>query len=398
MTPSPLPPGPAVSRRRLLQGLGALALGGPAAGCATNPVTGQSEVMLLSEAEEVDLGRRAFGQLAWQQGGPLRIEPATQRYLDGIVRRLHQVSHRPNLPVDFTLQSASEPNAWAIPGHTAMNRGLLQYLENEAQFAFVMGHEMGHVAARHSAARQSRATLGGAGVGLLGVASEALGLGAVGGLAVGAAGAGTQLLLLRYDRSQELQADQLGALYMARAGYDPRQAVRSHEVLNRAIDGHLANLGQRRGDPSLMSEILSTHPRHEQRVAELQAYIAGLPATQVRTEGDALHAERWLAETEPVRRLGPAYARYDRALLALAQAVRADEQKQEALVRQKLADAQREIEAAITLADQAQFATLQGYLLAVQGRRGEARSAFNRAITLYPGYRPALRALERIGG
>ena len=158
MEPRACHPGAAVSRRGLLRGLGAAALGGLAAGCATNPVTGQSDVMLVSEQEELELGKQAFSQLAWQQGGPLRIDPATQSYLDGIVRRLHQVSHRSNLPVDFTLESASEPNAWAIPGHTAMNRGLLQYLENEAQFAFVMGHEMGHVAARHSAARQSRAT------------------------------------------------------------------------------------------------------------------------------------------------------------------------------------------------------------------------------------------------
>ena len=397
MEPRARHPGADVSRRGLLRGLGA-AFGGLASGCATNPVTGKSEVMLLSEEEEVQLGRQAFAQLAWQQGGPLRVDAATQGYLAGIVRELHRVSHRPNLPVDFTLQSASEPNAWAIPGHTAMNRGLLQHLENEAQFAFVMGHEMGHVSARHSAARQSRATLGSAGVGILGIASEALGLGAVGGLAVGAVGAGTQLLLLSYDRDQELQADKLGALYMARAGYDPRQAVRSHEVLNRAIDAHLANLGKRREDPSVMSAILSTHPRHEGRVAELQAYITTLPPAEVRIEGDGLHADRWLRQTEPVRRLAPAYARYDRALQAFGQAFRANEQKQDSVVRQKLAEAQSEIEAAIQLADQAQFATLQGYLLAVQGRRGEARTAFNRAVKLYPGYQPAIRALARIGG
>ena len=368
-------------------------LGGLAHGCATNPVTGQSELMLLSEEEELQLGKQAFSELAWQQGGPLRIDPATQSYLDGIVRRLHQVSHRSNLPVDFTLESASEPNAWAIPGHTAMNRGLLQYLENEAQFAFVMGHEMGHVAARHTAARQSRATLGNAGLGVLGAAADVAGLGAVGGLAVGAAGAGTQLLLLSYDRGQELQADQLGVLYMARAGYDPNEAVRAHEVLNRAIDGYLANLGQSRGDPSAMSQILSTHPRHEERIAEVQAYIKTLPPSEVRIEGDGRDAERWLRQTESVRRLAPAYARYDRALQAFAQAIRANEQKQASIVKQKLAESQREIDAAIQLADQAQFATLQGYLLTVQGRKGEARSAFNRAVALYPGYQPAIRAL-----
>ena len=385
-----------LARRHVVLGLGAALVGGWSAGCATNPVTGKSEMMLLSEEEELQLGKDAFAQLEWQQGGPLRTDPATRGYLEGIVRELQQVSHRPGLPVDFTLQSASEPNAWAIPGHTAMNRGLLQHLENEAQFAFVMGHEMGHVSARHSAARQSRATVGSAGIGILGAASEILGLGAVGGLAVGAAGAGTQLLLLSYDRDQELQADQLGALYMARVGYDPRQAVRSHEVLNKAIDAHLANLGKKREDASAMSAILSTHPRHEVRVSELQAYIKTLPASEVRIQGDGIHADRWLRQTEPVRRLAPAYARYDRALLAFAQAIQANEQKQTAVVRQKLAESQREVEAAIQLADQAQFQTLQGYLLAVTGRTGDARTAFNRAIALFPGYQPAVRALARI--
>jgi predicted Zn-dependent protease len=390
-------PGALMTRRCLLQGLGATLLGGGLAGCATNPVTGQSELMLLSEQEEIELGRKAFAELEWQEGGPLRTDPATQGYLGGVVRQLHQVSHRPGLPVDFTLESASEPNAWAVPGHTAMNRGLLQYLENEAQFAFVMGHEMGHVAARHSAQRQSRATVGGGILGVLGVASDVAGLGGLGDLAVGAAGAGTQLLLLSYDRGQELQADQLGALYMTRAGYEPREAARSHQVLNGAIDAHLANLGKRREDPGMMSQILSTHPRHEQRVAELDAYVQTIPPAERRLREDGRFADRWVRETEPIRRLAPAYARYDRAKLAFVQAAQASQQKQAAVVTQKLGEAQREIGEAIRLADQAQFATLQGYILAAQGRRADARGAFNRAVSLYPGYRPAVRALTRLG-
>ena len=250
-----------------------------------------------------------------------------------------------------------------------MNRGLLQYLENEAQFAFVMGHEMGHVAARHSAARQSRATLGSAGHGILGVAADAAGLGGIGSLAVGAAGAGTQLLLLSYDRGQELQADQLGVLYMARAGYDPSEAVRAHEVLNRAIDAHLANLGQRRGDPSVISQILSTTPdtrsasprsRPTSRRCHPPRY--GSRVTGVTPSGGC--ARR--SGAAPGARLRPVR----RSLQAFALAARAAQQKQDSVVRQKLAESQREIEAAIQLADRAQFATLQGYLLAVQERTG----------------------------
>jgi predicted Zn-dependent protease len=398
MTPRDCVPHDGLSRRALLLGLGGTCLVGVAAGCAVNPVTGRSQMMLLSEEEELDLGRQAYPELAWQEGGPLRVDPATQAYLDGVVKKLQQVSHRPGLPVDFTLHSASEPNAWAIPGHTAMNRGLLQYLDNEAQFAFVMGHEMGHVAARHSAASQSRATLSGGALSVLGVAADVAGLGGLGGLAVGAAGVGTQIFLLRYDRGQELEADQLGTLYMARSGYDPREAIRAHEVLNRAIDAYLANLNQQRTEPSAMSAILSTHPRHEERVTEITAYIRTIPPAEVRIEGDGRQADRWTRQTEPVRRLAPAYARYDRARQALLQALQAAQQKQTALARQKLGEAEREIAQAIQLADQAQFATLQGYIFAVEGRRGEARSAFTRALGLYPGYQPAQRALTRLAG
>jgi predicted Zn-dependent protease len=384
-----------LGRRVLLRGLGTLLAGGTVSGCATNPVTGRSQLMLLSEQEEMEMGRKAFTELNWQDGGPLRVDPAVQAYLQGVVKKLHQVSHRSSLPVDFTLQSASEPNAWALPGHTAMNRGLLQQFPNEAQFAFVMGHEMGHVAARHSASRQSKGMVTGGTIGILGAAAEAA-LGGVGSLAAGVAGAGAQLMLLSFDRGQELEADELGTLYMARAGYDPQEALGAHASLNQAIDVYLGNLGKKRTDSGGMSQILSTHPRHEDRLKQIEDYLKTIPASERRQDGDGKFADRWMAATEPVRRLAPAYARYDKAKLAFIQAVQASEQRQEATVRAKLGEAEREIQAAMALADQAQFATLQGYILAGQGKRGDARGAFNRAVSLYPGYQPALRALARL--
>jgi predicted Zn-dependent protease len=288
------------------------------AGCAVNPVTGESELMLVSEVDELALGHQAFPALRWQDGGPLQVDPATQAYLAEIVRGLHRVSHRPALPVDFTLHSASVPNAWAIPGHTAMHRGLLQSLENEAQFAFVMGHEMGHVAARHSAKRQTYGLVGGT---LLGLGAAALGggEGGLGELALGAAAAGTGLVLLKYDRGQELQADQLGVLYMARAGYDPGEALRAHAVLSRAADRYLANVGKRREDAGPFGDLLSTHPRHEARLAELRQVIQTLPPGEARLQGDGRLAERWLAQTASIRALAPAYLHYDRARLAVTQ-------------------------------------------------------------------------------
>ena len=238
-----------------------------------------------------------------------------------------QVSHRSSLPVDFTLESASEPNAWAIPGHTAMNRGLLQYLENEAQFAFVMGHEMGHVAARHSAARQSRATLGSAGLGILGAA----------GRRGGARRAWRPCGRRRGSRHPAAPAElrpRSGApgrpawrplhgarrLRSQRGGTRPRGPEPRHRRASRqprpAPGGSLGHVA----DP-----LHASPPRGACRRAPGLHQDAA--PTEVRIEGDGRHADRWLRQTEPVRRLAPAYARYDRALQAFglaAQAARAE--------------------------------------------------------------------------
>jgi predicted Zn-dependent protease len=263
-----------------------------------------------------------------------------------------------------------------------MNRGLLQALENEAQFAFVMGHEMGHVAARHSAQRQ---TYGLVGAGLVGLAGLAVGTQtdgttrALGELAVGLGALGANLVLLRYDRSQELEADRLGVLYMARAGWDPQEAVAAHETLQRAVDAYLANLGKRRSEPGALGALFSTHPRHEVRVEEIQAFIRQIPPGEIRRDGDGRHAGRWRQQTASVRALAPAYARHDRAQLAYGQG--------------DLAAAQRELAEAQRLAAQAPFATLEGAIHLRQSRPADARQAFTRALALYPGYQPALHGL-----
>jgi beta-barrel assembly-enhancing protease len=127
------------------------------AGCATNPVTGQSQLMLVSEAQEIDMGRKLYPNALWQGegGGGEYRDGKLKAYLKDIVVNIHRVSHRPGLPIDFAIQNSSVPNAWAIPGHVVITRGLLAGLDNEAEFTFVMGHEMGHVAARHSASQMS---------------------------------------------------------------------------------------------------------------------------------------------------------------------------------------------------------------------------------------------------
>lgn len=364
----------------LLLILSVLALTG--LGCAVNPVTGKSELMLVSEEQEIAMGRQALPSLIWQDGGPYR-DPALHAYLSGIVSKLHQVSHRPNLPVEFTIANSSVPNAWAIPGHTAMNRGLLGNLENEAQFAFVMGHEMGHVAARHSAQRQTYGLLANLGVALAGAAVATQtkeSARTTGEILVGLGAVGANLVLLKYDRSQELEADRLGVLYMARAGYDPREAVRAHQLLEQAVDRYLANLGKRRGQPGPLDALLSTHPRQEVRIAEVQQMIAQLPAGEVRIQGDGRHADRWLPKTAAIGTVQPAYAHFDRAALAYDQ--------------KTLGTAESELQSAMRINDrQAPFPSLLGAVRVRQGRMAEAERLFEQALALDPGYQPALHGL-----
>jgi predicted Zn-dependent protease len=118
--------------------------------CAINPVTGRQELMLISEDQEITIGKEAAPSLRWEFGGYYN-DSALESYLEAIVKQLWRNSERPQLPVKFHIQNTSIPNAFALPGNVAITRGLLSEMENEAQFAAVIGHEIGHVMARHTA-------------------------------------------------------------------------------------------------------------------------------------------------------------------------------------------------------------------------------------------------------
>jgi len=361
-----------------------LLLTGLTSGCAVNPVTGQSELMLVSEEQELILGRQAYPSLVWQDGGPYR-DPQLHGYLSGIVRRLHAVSHRPNLPVDFTIENSSVPNAWAIPGHTAINRGLLVAVENEAQFAFVMGHEMGHVTSRHSAQRQTYGTL--AGLGAL-MAQVAVGTQRdprarqTGEVLVGLGMIGTSLVLLKYDRGQETQADHLGVLYMARAGYDPREAVAAHQSLQRAVEDFLGARGEKPGSGSFLDDLLSTHPRSEVRIQDV-AQVTKELASDIRMEGDGKFRDRWLLQTAEIRQAQQAYLAFDQA--------------QTAYLKNDLLGAERHLTAALQRDDrQPPFYALRGAIHLRQDRVEESLGSFQRAVSLDPDFQPAIHGLGAV--
>ncbi|MDA8978789.1 M48 family metalloprotease, partial [bacterium] len=122
-----------------------------AAGCAVNPVTGEKELSLISERQEISLGENNYGPSRQSQGGDYYLDSELQAYITSVGRRLAAQSDRPDLPYEFVVLNNSVPNAWALPGgKIAINRGLLEYLDDESQLAAVLAHEIVHAAARHS--------------------------------------------------------------------------------------------------------------------------------------------------------------------------------------------------------------------------------------------------------
>ncbi|MDD3845160.1 MAG: M48 family metalloprotease [Syntrophorhabdaceae bacterium] len=349
-----------------------------AAGCAINPVTGEQELMFVSEEQEIQLGKELYPNALWsgEGGGGEYRDAALKSYLTSVVVNIHRVSHRPNLPVDFAVQNSSVPNAWAIPGHVVMTRGLLTALDNEAEFAYVMGHEMGHVSARHSARQMTYGMLGqfllaGAGIAMAGSEySDAA-------LALGSAGAG--LILLKFSRNDELEADRLGVSYMTRLGYDPRAALTAHRNLEKVSDQYALSIGQSRQESNFFSDLLSSHPRTSIRLEEIQGIINQTPRTVVLGDGTA--RQRFQGAVANIRRVNTVYAKYyDKAVRSLE---KNNTREAMSYISQAIAQDPR----------QAPFYALYGSILVKQNNLPEAERYFSKALSIDGNYQPALRGI-----
>src|SRR6476659_5127659 len=182
--------------------------------CATNPATGKRQFNLMSEAQEISAGQEADAQVKKEMG--LYNDPNLQEYVSSIGLKLAQLSERPNLPWHYSVVDVPAINAFALPGgYIYITRGILPFLNDEAQLAGVLGHETGHVTARHAAQQYTRAV--GGTVGLV-----ALGIFVPGARPFGQiAEQGLGVLFLKFSREFELQADQLGVRYASRANWDP---------------------------------------------------------------------------------------------------------------------------------------------------------------------------------
>ncbi|MCW5755120.1 MAG: M48 family metallopeptidase [Phycisphaeraceae bacterium] len=232
------------------------------AGCEVNKATGRSQFVPLGWDWEIALGAEAQPELAREYGGSVQ-DPRLVAYVNDIGHRLarHTVNEVPNLPWEFTLLDSDVINAFALPGGKVFfSRGLAARLTDEAQMALVLGHEIGHVTARHGAERLSQTLVAQLGAELAG--SVLSGQGGWGELTAYVVGQGAGAYLLKFNRDQESEADRLGMRYMVMEGYDP-SAIR--DVMRILAE---ASSGQRQ------PEFLSTHPYPETRISQGNRLLA----------------------------------------------------------------------------------------------------------------------------
>jgi predicted Zn-dependent protease len=247
--------------------------------CATNPVTGKREISFMSEAQEISVGRELDAQVRQEMG--LYEDNEMQRYVQELGMRLARSSQRPNLPWSFAVLDSPAVNAFALPGgFIYITRGILPYLDNEAQLVGVLGHEIGHVTARHSAQQYTRGM--GASLGVLVGSIFVPQIRPFGDLAQGGIG----VLFLKFGRDDELQADALGAEYAAGGGWDPAEVPAFLTTLAR-----ISETTDRNGTPNW----LLTHPQPEDRAARVTE-----TAAKVRTAAGIVDRDGYLARIDGI--------------------------------------------------------------------------------------------------
>jgi len=280
-----------VTRRRFIQILG-IGAGSAAAGCATNPVTGKSQLMLISENQEIELDRRnSPHQFSADYG--ISQDKRLNAYIEQVGRALSRVTHRPQMPYSFQVVNATYINAYAFPGGSiAATRGILLRLDNEAELAALLGHELGHVNARHTAEIMSKQMLASMAVGLAAAYLGTRGTG-YGDLAAQLGMLGSGALLAHYSRDNERQADELGMRYMVAAGYSAEGMVGLMEML----------LGLSRHKVSATELLFATHPMSSERY---QTAVARAEEQYASDRKKPVYRQRYMDHTASLRRMAPA--------------------------------------------------------------------------------------------
>ncbi|WP_072798653.1 M48 family metalloprotease [Marinobacter antarcticus] len=323
-------------------------------GCSVNPVTGERQLSLIGESQELAMGAEQYRPTQQTQGGQFYIDPELTLYVSEVGQKLARVSDRPNLPYEFVVLNSSVPNAWALPGgKIAINRGLLTELEDEAQLASVLGHEIVHAAASHSIQRMQQGMLISAGVAGLGFA---LTDNEWAGLIMGGAALGAQLALAQYSQGDELESDHYGILYMKKAGYDPQAAVELQEIFYELSKGR---------DSGFVDGLFATHPPSAKRVRENTEQVKKIGG------GGYRGADVYKQKTATLRKLQPAYDAHDQAMKLASDG--------------DMSAALKKVNEAISLLPrEAMFYSLRGRIYQEQDKQDKAQADFDKAVSMYP--------------
>jgi len=243
------------------------------ADCAQNPVTGNPNFVTISESQEIQIGRQEDVKVRQEYG--VYDNRALQQYVNEVGQRLARASHRPNLKYEYIVVDSPEVNAFALPGgFIYITRGILAYLNSEAELAAVLGHETGHVNARHSVQQISAATAANVGASVLQIFVPGL-QNTAGSSALNLLG---NVLLSGYGREHELEADKLGAEYLYRTGYDPQAMIQVLSALKNQelFDAEVAKAEGR--EPRAYHGVFASHPDADTRLQEVVAEAGRLPA------------------------------------------------------------------------------------------------------------------------
>ena len=326
------------------------------AACTVNPVTGKREISIISPSQAIAMGVQQYEPGQQSQGGVYNVDEDLNRYVSQVGQKLAAVSDVPNLPYEFVVLNNGVPNAWALPGgKIAINRGLLIELDDEAQLAAVLGHEIVHAAANHGASQMSRSTL--LNVGLLAgtVLSQDSQYGDL--IAMGSQ-VGGAAWMASYGRDDELESDEHGMRYMSAVGYDTQAAVELQETFVRLSEGQSSDF---------ISGLFASHPPSQQRVDSNIQHAANLPAGGVRNRDAYQRAIAQIVADQPA---------YD----AQNKAVEALNDKNPDLALEYL-------DRAVSIQpNEGQFWELRGHAWQMKDNLTNAETAFGTAIEKNPNY------------
>jgi predicted Zn-dependent protease len=380
-----------LTRREFMQ-MCALSAGGFVMGCASNPVTGKSQLMLVSEKEEIQMDKMYSPQQLSSDFG-ITQDKELERYIQTIGKRMAPLTHRPKMPYQFHVVNATYVNAYAFPGGTiACTRGILLGLENEAELAALTGHELGHVNARHTAEIMSKSKLTSVLVGGVGMIVGAYNQ-SYGGIAAQLGMLGSGALLASYSRDNERQADDLGMKYMVQSGYSPEGMVGLMDMLQ--------NMSKHK--MSTAELLFATHPMSDERY---KTAVKTARKKYAKAKGAPVFRERYKDKTAKLRKISQGIVKMQKGDALMSKKKYADAESQYAqslkiaindytglvkiaqsqLMQEKYADADRNIQLAKKAYPQeAQADYLSGFINLNRKQYAPAYKAFNAYDKKLPG-------------